>query len=210
MQPAPDGYARRGAPPERSVVDDLASAEARVLVHGLTDRDRATGEALATLFRSYAPAAIALAQRVTRQGQLAEDAVQEAFLALWAAPDRYDPAKGTVRAFLLATVHHKAVDAVRQEEARHRREHERAGQQRSASDVAMAITDLAERVARRTAMSTALTALPPTQRQVVQLMYFDGKTQEAIAEELAIPLGTVKSRALAAMRKLRTVLAAGN
>ena len=59
---------------------------------------------------------------------------------------------------------------------------------------------------RRKEVREALVGLPPEQRQVLEMAYFDGKTQVQIAEELEIPLGTVKTRTFAAMRKLRAAL----
>ena len=84
-------------------------------------------DAFRGLFRRYSPSARALAQRVVRQPNLAEEIVQEAFLSIWENPDGYDPRRGSVRSWLMTTVHHRAVDAVRREEAHRRRANEAAG-----------------------------------------------------------------------------------
>lgn len=204
MTPAAVGDGDRAEP---APVGHLASARDRALVRRLGGRDRRAADALAALFRTYGPAAVALAHRVTRQDQLAEDAVQEAFLGLWRAPETYDSRRGTVRAFLLTAVHRRAVDLVRHEEAQHRRQDEQVGEEIDAPDVAEEVTDRAESLGRNEAVSAALAGLPEEQRMVVRLMYFDGKTQRVIADELGVPLGTVKSRALLAMRRLRSALA---
>ena len=73
------------------------------------------------LFSRYGPVAHALAFRLVRQAQVAEEIVQEAFLAVWRTPERFDPARGSVRSWLMGTVHHRAVDAVRREQAQRRR-----------------------------------------------------------------------------------------
>ena len=81
-------------------------------------------EAFRGLFRRYAPTALAVANRIVRRMHLAEETVQEAFLALWRNPGGYDPSRGSVRSYLLSTVHHRAVDLVRREEAQRRRAEE--------------------------------------------------------------------------------------
>jgi RNA polymerase sigma factor (sigma-70 family) len=164
-------------------------------------------DAFKGLFRRYAPSARALAQRVVRQPNLAEDIVQEAFLSIWESPDGYDPQRGSVRSWLMTTVHHRAVDAVRREEAHRRRADEAAG------DTVILVQDPADQVVEevglpeeRAAILTALDGLPAEQRQVIELMDFDGLTQSKIADRLQLPLGTVKSRTLLGMRRLRTSL----
>ncbi|HZD16921.1 MAG TPA: sigma-70 family RNA polymerase sigma factor [Actinomycetota bacterium] len=164
-------------------------------------------EALDTLYRRHAPSSYALALRVTRQTALAEEVVQEAFLALWKAPEAYDPTRGPFRSFFLALVHHRAVDVVRREERlRGRIARAQNLEPVRGEDVAEDVVEEADLTARRTEVREALASLPPEQRQVIELAYFDGQTQARIAEELGIPLGTVKTRTLAAMRKLRRAL----
>ena len=164
-------------------------------------------DAFKGLFRRYAPSARALAQRVVRQPNLAEEIVQETFLSIWENPDGYDSGRGSVRSWLMTTVHHRAVDAVRREEAHRRRADEAAG------DTVIFVQDPADQVVEevglpqeRAAVLSALDGLPPEQRQVIELMYFDGLTQSKIADRLQLPLGTVKSRTLLGMRRLRTSL----
>jgi RNA polymerase sigma factor (sigma-70 family) len=159
------------------------------------------------LYRRYASAAYGLALRVTAQEALAQEVVQDAFLALWRAPDAYDPTRGVFRSFFLSLVHHRAVDTVRREE-RLRRRTERASNPEpvAGEDVAEDVVDAAYLTARRKEVREALETLPPDQRKVLELAYFGGSTQARIAEELQIPIGTVKTRTLAAMRKLRNAL----
>ena len=73
-------------------------------------------------------------------------------------------------------------------------------------DPAEGVTDAADLAARRVEVRAALDTLPPEQRQVLELAYYGGRTQTQIAEEIDIPIGTVKTRTLAAMRKLRRAL----
>ena len=138
---------------------------------------------------------------------LAQDVVHDAFMALWRAPEAFDPARGAFRTFFLSLVHHRAVDTVRREE-RIRARQERASNLEpvAVEDPAEGVIDAADLAERRIEVRAALATLPPEQRQVLEMAYYGGKTQVQIAEEIAIPLGTVKTRTLAAMRKLRRAL----
>ena len=192
---------RRGA---SVVVRDLADARDRELVRRLGRGDE---EAFRVLFRRYAPTATALALRVVRQAFMAEEIVQETFLAVWRDPAAYRDERGTFRAWLLSAVHHRAVDTVRREEAQRRRGRQwGADMAAEEKDVADSIVEEADLSDKRARVRAALQEIPPEQRQVLELMYFGGKTQNAIAEELGLPLGTVKSRTLLGMRRLRTML----
>jgi RNA polymerase sigma factor (sigma-70 family) len=159
------------------------------------------------LYRRYAGAAYGLALRLVRQELLAQDVVHDAFMALWRAPEAYDPDRGPFRTFFLSLVHHRAVDTIRREE-RLRARTERAANLEpvTGEDVAEAVTEDAYLDVRRREVREALSGLSAEQRQVLEMAYFGGKTQVQIAEEIGIPLGTVKTRTLAAMRKLRKAL----
>jgi RNA polymerase sigma factor (sigma-70 family) len=165
------------------------------------------GQAFERLYRRYAPAAYGLALRVTGRDPLAQEVVHDSFLALWRAPEAYDPGRGPFRRFFLSLVHHRAVDTVRREE-RLRSRAERASnlEPGTGEDVADEVVEDAYLSTRRKEVREALHTLPPAQRTVVDLAYFEGYTQAMIAEELGIPVGTVKTRTLAAMRKLRRAL----
>jgi RNA polymerase sigma-70 factor (ECF subfamily) len=174
------------------------------LHRSLSGGDRGAFDAL---YRRYSSSAYGLAYRITGQQVLAQDVVHDAFLALWRAPDAYDPARGAFRTFFLSLVHHRAVDTVRREE-RIRGRQERASnlEPLAVEDPAEGVADAADLADRRVEVRAALGTLPPEQRQALELAYYGGKTQVQIAEELGIPLGTVKTRTLAAMRKLARVL----
>lgn len=164
-------------------------------------------EAFEALYRRYGAAAYGLARRVTGQEALAQEVVQDAFLALWRAPEAYDPSRGTFRSFFLSLVHHRAVDTVRREERLRRRAERASNLEPSAGeDVAEGVVDEADLAHRRKRVLEALGDLPPEQRTVLEMAYFGGATQARIAEALGIPIGTVKTRTLAAMRKLRRAL----
>jgi RNA polymerase sigma-70 factor, ECF subfamily len=174
------------------------------LHHRLRSGDRGAFE---ELYRRYAPGSYGLALRVTGQELLAQEVVHDAFLALWRAPEAFDPARGAFRSFFLSLVHHRAVDTVRREE-RLRRRTERAVNlaEPTSEDVAEGVVEEAWLTTRRKEVREALLALPDEQRKVLEMAYFGGRTQAQIAVELSIPIGTVKTRTLSAMRKLRNLL----
>jgi RNA polymerase sigma-70 factor (ECF subfamily) len=192
---------------ENRTVETLARADAQdqELVARLRAGDE---EAFRALFDGYASTAKALALRIVRQTHLAEEIVQEVFLAVWRNPDGYDGARGSVRSWLMGMVHHRAVDAVRREEAHRRRADSLAAENRDDTTVDHA-DDVVEAVGRpeeRRVVRAALDELPSEQREVLELMYFDGLTQTQVAQKTGLPLGTVKSRTLLGMRRMRTSL----
>ncbi|MDP9328204.1 MAG: sigma-70 family RNA polymerase sigma factor [Actinomycetota bacterium] len=184
---------------------DLSEARDRELMLRIGSGDQ---EAFRGLFRRYGPAAKALALRVVRQTHLAEEIVQEAFTALWKNPEGYDQRRGSVKSWLMGMVHHRAVDLVRREEA-HRRRAERSipAALETEPDPADQVVEQVDAPEERRAVRAALGELPPEQRQVIERMYFEGRSQSQIAAELDLPLGTVKSRTLLGMRRLRGALA---
>ena len=168
--------------------------------------DPVPGDPLADVFDRYAGRALALARRIVGDDALAEDVVQEALLAYWRRPWAYDPARGAFEPWLLALVHHKAVDAVRRESAQQRIAAAAARvavlQPASAPDTA----DLAADRSTAGSVRSAVTALPPAQRDPILLAYWGGLTQREIAQHTGAPLGTVKTRMLAGMRRLHAAL----
>ena len=183
---------------------DLSGARDRELIQRLRNGDQ---DAFRSLFGRYAPSAKALALRVVRQSNLAEEIVQEAFLAIWMNPDGYDQQRGSVRSWLMAMVHHRAVDLVRREEAYRRRAEDSIPEAlEEEADPADEVAGRLDLPSEREAVSAALLQLPLEQRRVIEMMYFDGLSQTQIAERAGLPLGTVKSRTLLGMRRLRTAL----
>jgi RNA polymerase sigma factor (sigma-70 family) len=183
---------------------DLAEARDRELVLGIRRRDE---EAFRGLFGRYAPSAKSLAMRVVRQSNLAEEIVQEAFMALWRNPAAYDDQRGSVKSWLMGMVHHRAVDLVRREESYRRRAEKTAHQVIDLeSDHADDVIEQIGLPEERRRVRAALDELPEAQREILERMYFDGMSQSQIAESTGLPLGTVKSRTLLGMRRLRVSL----
>ncbi|HXF73334.1 MAG TPA: sigma-70 family RNA polymerase sigma factor [Actinomycetota bacterium] len=157
------------------------------------------------LFRRYGGHANAVALRVARAPFLAEEAVQEAFVAVWEQAGTYDPSRGSVRAWLMGMVRNRAVDLVRREASQRRRADLVVveGADDPADNVVADISAHGEGERLR----EALAGLPEEQRRVIELMYFGGLSQSKVADLLGLPLGTVKSRTLLGMRRLRDALA---
>lgn len=173
------------------------------LVQRLVEGDH---RALDEVYARYARPAFALARRITVDDGFAEDVVQEVFLALWRDPDRYDAAKGGFASWLLSMVHHRSVDAVRREESMRRRRDKAA--EESAAEFALTpeVAAVDNQVLSRLQgerVRGALQTLPAPQREVLTLAYFGGYTQREVASLTDTPLGTVKTRMLTGMRRLR-------
>lgn len=162
--------------------------------------------ALAALYQRYGAVVWGLARRVTNDPQAAEEVTQTVFLGLWSRPERFDAARGSLRAWLLAQTHGRAVDHVRSEAARRRRQ-ERDAQLNAVPpsaevEVAVHAAALADHVRR------AVDALPPGEREAILLAYFGGHSYRETAVLLDQPEGTVKSRIRSALQNLRRTLAA--
>jgi RNA polymerase sigma factor (sigma-70 family) len=187
--------------PERRPAVDSADA---ALVRRIRTGDRGAVDDLYDRFRRPA---YALARRVLGDDGLAEDVLQDVFLSVWRDPGAFDGSRGSVAAWLLAMVHHKAVDAVRREESQRRRQ-TRAGDDLALSAPAAAREVEEEAWARVVSerVRLALAVLPTAQREALTLAYYGGYTQREVAALTGAPLGTVKTRMLAGMRKLKEEL----
>ncbi len=160
--------------------------------------------ALAEAYRRHGGAVFGLARRVLQNPTEAEDVTQEVFLRLWNRPDRFDPERGSLRSFLLAQAHGRAVDAVRSSSSRRARESRDAMRTAEAEyDMQHEVRDLA--VADQVAH--AMGELPDEERRAIELAYFDGRTYREVAQLLDQPEGTVKSRIRNGMRRMSAVLA---
>jgi RNA polymerase sigma-70 factor (ECF subfamily) len=162
-------------------------------------------EALAEIYRRYGAAVWGLCVQVCRDAELAREVCQTVFCELWAAPSRYEPARGGFRAWLLAQSHGRAVDAVRSEAARRRREERTAalGPPSWFEVEAAALLGVVQAAVRR-----AIERLPSTERDAILLTYLGGRTYRDAAVLLGQPEGTVKSRIRSGLSRLRIELEA--
>jgi RNA polymerase sigma factor (sigma-70 family) len=161
--------------------------------------------ALEALYQRYGRAAYSLARRILTEETLAQDVVQEVFLSLWRDAGRFDAGRGTVATYLLSMTHHRAVDAVRREENLRRWRTSDAGLELEADPKAR-VEDEVEASERRAEVRAALKDLPDAQREALLLAYFGGYTQREVAALVGVPLGTVKTRMAAGMRKMKEAL----
>jgi len=161
--------------------------------------------ALEALYDRYGRAAYSLARRILTEETLAQDVVQEVFLSLWRDARRFDAGRGTVATYLLSMTHHRAVDVVRREENLRRRRTSDEGLE-LAPDPKARVEDEVEASERRAEVRSALAELPAAQREVLLLAYFGGYTQREVAALVGVPLGTVKTRMAAGMRKMKEAL----
>jgi RNA polymerase sigma-70 factor (ECF subfamily) len=158
--------------------------------------------ALAELYDRFGRPAYGLALRILRDEALAEDAVQEAFLALWRTAPRFVPERGKASTWILTLVHRRAVDLVRREERRRTDALDQAPEPESPD----AVEEEAWLRLQRERVQDALRKLPDQQREAIELAYYGGFTQSELAERLGQPLGTIKSRMFMGLARLRELL----
>jgi RNA polymerase sigma-70 factor (ECF subfamily) len=165
---------------------------------------RSDEEALAEAYRRHAVASRSLALRLVRDQSLAEEVVQEVFLRLWRSADRFDGTRGSLRSYLLAQTHGRALDLLRSEVARRRREEREAqlSRERKIDVESEAIANTVADEVRR-----ALASLPADEREPVELAYLGGLPYREVAVRLGIPEGTAKSRIRSGLSRLRGALA---
>ena len=194
LRVVPDPVGSSGGTPAR--------VEDRELAARLISGDQT---ALAEIYDRYSALVFSLARRLLQDVSMAEDVTQDVFVYLWDQPGRFDPSKGSLRAWVALLAHHRSVDRVRREERRARSEARveaiepvPAGQ--AAVDDQLAMAWMAGRVRK------ALDQLPAEQREAIVLAYFGGRSYRQVATDLAIPEGTAKSRLRLALAKLNELL----
>ncbi len=196
----------RGAAERRDTrrIDTLGEVSDAELVEAILHSDEA---ALAEAYKRHAHASRALARRLAREPALAEEVVQEVFVRLWRQADRFEPSRGSLRSYLLANTHGRALDVVRSEAARRRRE------ERDAKMQSEPAYDLEREVMERTTATQvrdALATLPDVEREAVELAYLQGHPYRKVAELLGAPEGTVKSRIRSGLSRMRKAMEAAN
>ena len=159
-------------------------------------------EALEELYDRHHRTALAVSYRVLGDRSLAEDVVQEAFLAVWRRPDSFRPERGSVRTWLLSIARHRAIDVTRGRSFANERIYLDQVAEPRYPDVWQDVSSRLE----RSQVRQAVESLPAEQREAVLLAYFGGQTHREISEQTGAPLGTVKGRMRLAMQKLKDSL----
>jgi RNA polymerase sigma factor (sigma-70 family) len=186
--------AAAGSVPTRSDIDRRLAAR---LMAGDPD-------ALAQAYAEFGGLVLGISQRVLRDDRMAEDVTQEVFAFLWEHPERYDPARGGLRSWLGLLAHRRSVDRVRTESRRARVEAlaDAPGNEEAEGDERLTREWISSRV------RIALERLPAKQREVLELAYFGGRSYRQVADDLALPEGTVKSRVRMALNRMHDLLSA--
>jgi RNA polymerase sigma-70 factor (ECF subfamily) len=164
--------------------------------------------AVEVLYDSYGSLAYGVALRITFDEALAQDVVQDAFISVWRHAARFDPSRGSVKTWLLAIVHHRAIDEVRR-----RRDLQALPEIEDDLPAPLTMGDVWSEVAERLdarSVRQAFAELPEPQQEALRLAYYEGLTQEEIASRTGTPLGTVKSRTRLGLLSLRRRLGDGD
>lgn len=162
-------------------------------------------EAFSRFYDRYAPLVYPLILRVVRDRSDAADVLQDVFWEAWQGASAYDPARGSPEAWVITRARTRAIDRVRAVRRRSETFVPPIEDGRAAAP-AQAGGDAADRAEDRGIIQGALQALPPPQREVIELAYYAGLTQTEIAERIRQPLGTVKTRIRLGLERLRDVV----
>ncbi len=181
----------------------LSELDDAQLIDRMVERDEA---ALSELYRRYAPMLLGLSRKILGTTEDAEEVLQEVFVQAWAQSHRYDRRRASASTWLVLITRSRSIDLLRNRKVRQRTA-DNAGREQfqhhtSPEGVSNVLSD-----ERRESMRAAMEKLPEEQRQVLELSFYRGFTQRQISEQYDIPLGTVKTRTLLAMKKLRAALA---
>lgn len=176
----------------------LCAASDTELAHALCRRQ------LAALDEAFSRHASQVAKTIRRiaGGSYTDDIVQEVFLRLWQAPERFDPERGSLATYLGVLARGRTLDALRSDGVWHRRNSERSARARPGDEVEDLVMDRVSAVELR----MALRALPMAERVPIELAFFGGYTYQQVAVQLGAPEGTTKSRIRSGLRRLETAL----
>ena len=166
-------------------------------------------EAFEALYERHKRACYSVAMRIVGGGGQAEDVVQESFISVWRAIERYDASRASVRTWLMRIVHRRAIDGLRSQSVHSKRRAEGEGLLDAAPSKEPAPESIAEDREQSRLVRGALDDLPQDQRRVIELAYFGGFTHTEIAGMLELPLGTIKGRMRLGLEKLREVIEVG-
>lgn len=164
-------------------------------------------DAFADLFERHASVVLGVLVSIVRDRAVGEELLQETFLQAWTEADRYRARRGTPRGWLIMMARSRAIDLLRSRGARVKREEAVGTELVGDGAVGPVGTDELEADERRRSVVAALRELPVEQRRCIELAFYGGLSHRQVAERLDQPLGTVKSRILLGMRRLKEALA---
>ena len=175
------------------------------LLGGVQNRNR---RALEVLYDRYSAKALGLAYKILRDRDLAEEIVIDAFWRVWQRADQFQMGRGSFASWFYGIVRHLAIDELRRRDARPAPSEDEQLEAAVAADVTREndVTEIVARTLNADTVQNALNALPPAQREVIHLAYFEGLTRKEISKRLGQPLGTIHTRARLGLDKLRMLL----
>ncbi len=167
---------------------------------------KGSAQAFEGVYAVMARPVYALALRVVRDPQLAEDIAQEAFVEVWRKAATFDPDKGSVKSWILTIAHRRAVDRVRREQTQRDRLAAQHVETEAVSGEQEQVVDAMETEWQSQRVREAVNHLSDKQREAIELAYYGGLTQQEVSETLGVPLGTAKTRLRDALIQLRGAL----
>jgi RNA polymerase sigma-70 factor (ECF subfamily) len=183
--------------------DDMGNLADEEVMHLVQEGDP---RAFELFYDRHAGPAFSLAYRMVGNRAVAEDVSQEAFVSVWRSRLRYQPERGSVRTWVLGIVHHRAIDALRRNAVHDKRRASAEGIEERFEAPEQTDVEVARREEAKT-VRAALGDLPDEQVRVIELAYFGGFSHSEIADQLEMPIGTVKGRMRLGLEKLRRSLA---
>ncbi|HET9058358.1 MAG TPA: sigma-70 family RNA polymerase sigma factor [Acidimicrobiales bacterium] len=193
--PSQASSSRRRGTGDKAVITDLATASDASLAMAVA---RWQDDALAEIYRRHAGAVYGLARRVLYDSALAEEVTQEVFVRLWKEPERFDPARGALRTFLMSMAHGRAIDILRSETSRRAREERSRAVAEAGYDIEQEVCQLATAEKVRAVLAN----LPDNERSAIELAYFGGHSYREVAAIQNEPEGTIKSRVRSGLRRM--------
>lgn len=176
----------------------MAPTDDDLLVRRVVHHDRS---ALEALYWRHGSAVVTFARSMLRDVSLADDVVQDVFLWLWERPDRFQPERGSLRNFLLLQARGRAIETIRNREARCRRE-ERAARLDGHGGFAEGVEDATLVADDHRRLHSVLFVLNDNERAAIELAFFGGMTYQEVAASLCLAEGTVKSRIRRGLQRL--------
>jgi RNA polymerase sigma factor (sigma-70 family) len=187
--------------PETAYAPRVDEASLRLCIARVVNRDQ---QALAELYEVMVGRVFGLALRITRNVQNAEEVAEDTFWQVWRQAPRFDSARGGTVVWIMTIARSRALDALRRNKRPEILDEERVAEAEADSEADP--QDLLDAVERKHRLHSALLCLEPLPRQLLAMAFFRGLSQEDIALQTGMPLGTVKSYIRRAQLRLREIL----